>query len=62
MYFALFDDFLTAAVALYNSTPAKCRFVHKYRAADGQLTLKLTNDKVVRIIVSVFGSVIRLID
>ena len=48
MWIAVFDDFLKAAIKLYNDAPERVRFVHKYRAADRQLTLKMTDDKVVR--------------
>lgn len=44
VYIVLFDDYLPACARLFNESQGKCRFVVKYRDADGQVVLKLTDD------------------
>jgi signal recognition particle subunit SRP9 len=44
VYIALFEDYLTACARLYNESGKRCRFVVKYRNADGHVVLKLTDD------------------
>ena len=44
VYIVLFEDYLQACARLYNESKGKCRFVVKYRDADGQVVLKLTDD------------------
>ena len=40
------DDFAKRAEILYLNNPNRTRFVVKYRNCDGNLVLKVTNDKV----------------
>lgn len=42
------DDFSVKVKELYESDPAKVRFVLKYKHAEGTMTLRATNDELVR--------------
>ena len=48
MYIENWESFYQQAVDLYQRDPLKARFVTKYRHCDGRLTLKVTDDAVVR--------------
>ena len=45
-YIDNWEDFAKAAEQLFLSNPSKSRFTTKYRRCDGNLVLKMTDDKV----------------
>ena len=45
-YIDNWEDFAKAAEQLYLNNPSKSRFTTKYRRCDGNLILKMTDDKV----------------
>lgn len=45
-YIENWNEFASAAEALYLENPLRCRLVMKYRHKDGQLSVKCTDDKV----------------
>ncbi len=47
MYIKDFDTFFQQAEELYRSRPLETRYSVKYRHQDGELVLKVTDDKVV---------------
>jgi len=44
-YIQSWDDFIEGAVALYNEDPVHTRYCVKYRTKEGQLVLKVTDDR-----------------
>ena len=47
VYVEDWDEFLDQCRKVYESTPERARYVHKFRGQDKQLVLKVTNDVVV---------------
>lgn len=43
------DEFAEKSMALYRDDPVRCRLTTKYRARDGMLQMKATDDRVVYI-------------
>ncbi|CAI9091220.1 OLC1v1026185C1 [Oldenlandia corymbosa var. corymbosa] len=45
VYITSWDDFVDKSVQLFRDDPEKTRYSMKYRHCDGQLVLKVTDDK-----------------